>query len=85
MKALETKEEEYKDWKSRIEDIEYENEKLKNKKIKIERHLAETPEVSRRIKIREISPPPKADATSMNERKVGIQSSSLIRLLIPVF
>ena len=69
--ALETKEEEYKEWKLRMEDIEYENEKLKSKKIKIERYLAETLEISERIKVRGVNPQSKTGTALPNGRKVG--------------
>lgn len=65
------KEEEYEEWKTRIEDIEYENEKLKCKKIKIERHLAEALEISQKIKIREPNTQCKIDAVQTNGRKVS--------------
>jgi len=82
MKALETKEEEYKEWKTRIEDIEYENEKLKCKKIKIERYLTEALEISQRIKIREANPQSKTEAALTNRRKVGVEISTLTNFLL---
>jgi chromosome segregation ATPase len=77
MRALETKEEEYEEWKNRIEDIEHENEKLKHKKIKIERQLDETLEISQRIKMREANPQSKVDVALPNGKKVGYSADQL--------
>lgn len=46
-------EQEYEEWKMRVDDIEYENDKLKYKKFKIEHHLAEAAETLEKMKVRE--------------------------------
>lgn len=53
MDAMTAKEQEYEEWKARVDDIEYENEKLKYRKFKIEHHLAEAAETLEKIKVRE--------------------------------
>lgn len=51
--ALAVEEQEYEEWKMRVDDIEYENDKLKYKKFKIEHNLAEAAETLEKLKVRE--------------------------------
>ncbi len=70
MEELKLKEQEYEEWKIRVDDIEYENEKLKYKKFKIERHLSEAAETLEKLKMQERSRE-KCDSFSPNGKKVN--------------
>lgn len=50
---MDAKVNEYEDWRTRVDDIEYENENLKCKKFKIEHHLSEATDTLEKLKVRE--------------------------------
>lgn len=62
---------EYEEWKSRVDDKEYENEKLKCKKFKIERHLSEAAETLEKLKVRKRNRT-KSDSSISGGKKVRI-------------
>lgn len=57
-------------WRSRVNDIEYENEKLKCRKYKIERHLSEAAETLEKLKARQRNRT-KSDSSVSGGKKVG--------------
>lgn len=67
--ALKFKELEYEEWKILVDEIEYENEKLKNRKFKIERNLAEAADTLEKLKVRERNRE-KSDSSSSSAKKV---------------